>query len=77
MNLKTFFKTHKKSILMVFFLCVLGVTLFIAVRKFSTHTIVIGHPDNIVVISPNESQDVVVIGNPHSLKVKPNNKNKN
>ena len=76
MDLKTFFKQHLKTILLL--LCLAAIALFavIGLRKLSNHTVVIGHPDNIVVISPTESQDVIVIGDPQQVKIKPNNKNK-
>lgn len=36
-----------------------------------SHSIVIGHPSEIIVISPENSQDVIVIGDPDKVNVKP------
>lgn len=77
MEVKTFLKQHLKTILLVLFLVAIVFFVYTGVRKLSNHTLVLGHSDNIVVISPNESQDVIVIGDPHQVKIKPNNKNKN
>lgn len=76
MSLKTLFKQHAKSLLLVLCLVALVFCVFLGLRKLSNHTLVIGQPDNIVVISPTESQDVIVIGDPQQVKIKPNNKNK-
>lgn len=76
MDLKTFFKQHLRTVLLVLFLAVIVFCVLLGVRKLSNHTLVVGHPDNIVVISPTESQDVIVIGDPQQVKIKPNNKNK-
>lgn len=76
MDLKTPLQRHIKTILLL--LCLVALVFFVvsALRKLSNHTLVIGQPDNIVVISPTESQDVIVIGDPQQVKIKPNNKNK-
>lgn len=74
MEVKTFFKQHLKTILLALFLVAIVVCVVSGLRKLSSHTFVVGHPDNIVVISPNESQDVIVIGDPQQVKIKPNNK---
>ena len=76
MEVKPFLKQHLKTILLALFLVVIVIFVISGVRKLSNHTLVVGHPDNIVVISPNESQDVIVIGDPQQLKIKPNKKNK-
>lgn len=73
MDVKTFLKQHLKTILLVLFLAVIAICVISGFRKLSSHTLVVGHPDNIVVISPNESQDVIVIGDPETVKVKPKN----
>lgn len=75
MEVKTFLKQHLKTILLVLFLVAIVVCFVTGVRNLTNHTLVVGHPDNIVVISPNESQDVIVIGDPQQVKIKPNNKN--
>lgn len=76
MEVKPFLKQHLKTILLALFLVAIVICVISGVRKLSHHTLVVGHPDNIVVISPNESQDVIVIGDPQQVKIKPNNKNK-
>lgn len=76
MELKTFLKQHLKTILLALFLVAIVIFVISGFRNLSNHTLVVGHPDNIVVISPNESQDVIVIGDPQRVKINPNNKNK-
>ena len=73
MEIKTFIKQNARRILLALFLVIIAVSVALALRKMSNHSLVIGHPDNIVVISPNESQDVIIIGDPDHVKVKPRN----
>lgn len=44
------------------------------VKRMKHHSIVIGHPSEIIVISPENSQDVIVIGDPNKVNVKPKKK---
>lgn len=74
MEMKTFLKSHWKTILLCVFLVVIVLGVFRLSRDLRGHSLILGNPDNIVVISPNESQDVVIIGDPEHVKVKPNNK---
>lgn len=74
MEVKTFLRSHLKTILLALFLVAIVVCVAYSCRKMTNHSLVIGHPDNIVVISPNESQDVIVIGDPDNVKVKPKKK---
>lgn len=69
-----FFKKHWKKVLCIFLLLVLAFSLMSFVRRTAGRSIIIGHPDNIIVISPEESQDVIVIGDPEKVQVKPKNK---
>lgn len=69
-----FLKTHWKKVLFVLLFLILALSLIFMVRRTADRSIIIGHPDNIIVISPEESQDVIVIGDPESIKVKPKNK---
>lgn len=50
--------------------------LSLAYKAVEEKTMIIGEPDSVVVISPDESQDVIIIGDTDNLKVKPTNKNK-
>lgn len=45
--------------------------IYTGVKKMQSHSIVIGHPSEIIVISPENSQDVIVIGDPEKINVKP------
>lgn len=74
MEVKTFLKQHLKTILLALFLGAIVICVALTCRKMANHSLIIGHPENIVVISPNESQDVIVIGDPANVKVKPKNK---
>lgn len=40
-------------------------------KNLADRSIIIGNPDNIVIVSPENSQDVIVIGDPDQVKVKP------
>ena len=73
--MKEFFLKHWKKLLVILLLLLLSVGLMRLVRQSSHHSLIIGHPDNIIVISPAESQDVIVIGDPDKVTVKPKNKN--
>lgn len=68
------FKNPLEKVLCVLLFLVIVFSLISLVRRTADRSIIIGHPDNIIVISPEESQDVIVIGDPESIKVKPKNK---
>lgn len=72
--MKDLFLKHWKKFLVILLLLLLFLGLSHLVRQSSDHSIIIGHPDNIIVISPEESQDVIVIGDPEKVKVTPKNK---
>lgn len=72
--MKDLFLKHWKKLLVILLLLLLYLGLSYLVRQSSDHSIIIGHPDNIIVISPEESQDVIVIGDPEKVKVTPKNK---
>ena len=72
--MKDLFFKYWKMFLVIFLLLLLFLGLSHLVRQSSDHSIIIGHPDNIIVISPEESQDVIVIGDPEKVKVTPKNK---
>lgn len=72
--MKEFILKHWKKFLVILLLILLYLGLSHLVRQSSDHSIIIGHPDNIIVISPEESQDVIVIGDPEKVKVTPKNK---
>ena len=63
-----FIKKHWRKILLLLLLLLL---LFFGLRALGERSVIVGNPDNIVVISPDESQDVIVIGDPEEVKVKP------
>ena len=69
--MKTFLKTHWKKILFVLLLLFVG---FYCSHHLKNRSIVIGQPNNIILISPEQSQDVIVIGDPDRVNVKPKNK---
>ena len=72
--MKDLFLKHGKKFLVILLLLLLFLGISRLVRQSSDHSIIIGHPDNIIVISPEESQDVIVIGDPEKVKVTPKNK---
>ena len=72
--MKDLFLKHWKKFLVILLLLLLFLGISRLVRQSSDHSIIIGHPDNIIVISPEESQDVIVIGDPEKVKVTPKNK---
>ena len=77
LTMKTFLNyIHKnKSLLVKILLFSLAfVAIYIGVRKITTHSIVIGHPSEIIVISADNGQDVIVIGDPEKVNVKPKRK---
>lgn len=76
MEVKTFLKQHLKTILSLLLIGVFIYLLSLAYKAVEERTMIIGDPDSIVVISPDESQDVIVIGDTEKLNVKPTNKNK-
>lgn len=71
MNLKQFILSNKSILLKIVLLFIASVAIYIGVRKISSHSLVIGHPSEIIVISPENSQDVIVIGDPNKVNVKP------
>lgn len=75
MEVKKFIQQYGKRLLLLFFLIAIVVGLFRLTNDLKGRSLILGNPDNIVVISPNESQDVIVIGDPAQVKVKPQNKN--
>lgn len=72
--MKEFLMKHKK--VLIFFVLFLIFFLFMlkGAKMMQNRSIIIGQPDNIVLISPEESQDVIVIGDPEKVQVKPKNK---
>lgn len=66
-----FLKKHWKKLLCAVLVIAICITLISLGREVSDRSIIIGHPDNIVLISPEESQDVIVIGDPEQIRVKP------
>lgn len=76
MEVKTFLKQHAKTILSLLLIGIFVYLLSLAYKAVEEKTMIIGEPDSVVVISPDESQDVIIIGDTDNLKVKPTNKNK-
>lgn len=74
MQVKAIIQQYGKPLFLLFFLIAIVVGLFRLTNDLKGRSFILGNPDNIVVISPNESQDVVIIGDPEQVKVKPSNK---
>ena len=72
--MKEFLVKHKKVLIFLFLLLVAFLFMLKGAKMMQNRSIIIGQPDNIVLISPEESQDVIVIGDPEKVQVKPKNK---
>lgn len=72
--MKEFFMKHKKVLFFLVLLLVAFLFMLKGAKMMQNRSIIIGQPDNIVLISPEESQDVIVIGDPDKVQVKPKNK---
>lgn len=65
---------HKKVLIFLVLLLIVFLFMLKGAKMMQNRSIIIGQPDNIVLISPEESQDVIVIGDPEKVHVKPKNK---
>lgn len=72
--MKEFLVKHKKVFIFLFLLFIAFLFMLKGAKMMQNRSIIIGQPDNIVLISPDESQDVIVIGDPEKVQVKPKNK---
>lgn len=70
MKILSIIRQHWRKFAVVILLILCLVLAKMTVKK----SLIIGDPDNIIVISPEQSQDVIVIGDPETIKVKPKNK---
>lgn len=66
-----FLKKHAKIILAFLLIGIFVYLLSLAYNALEEKTMIVGDSDSIVVITPNESQDVIVIGDTEKLNVKP------
>lgn len=73
-NFLQFIHNNKSLLVKIFLFSVACLAIYIGVRKISSHSIFIGHPSEFIVISPENSQDVIVIGDPEKVNVKPKRK---
>lgn len=65
-------KKNVWKILRIFFALAVLVCIYQFCQKnLSNRAIVIGSPDNIILISPENTQDVIVVGDPEQITVKP------
>lgn len=71
MKIIHYIRNNLSKILVFLFALILCSIIYIGVKKMQSHSIVIGHPSEIIVISPENSQDVIVIGDPDKVNVKP------
>lgn len=70
-KLRDFLRSHRKL-----FLWIIGISLLLAFflyffRKSEGRSLIIGDPESIVVITPDNSQDVIIIGDPSDIRFKP------
>lgn len=72
--MKEFLAKNKKVLIFLFLLLIVFLFMLKGAKMMQNRSIIIGQPDNIVLISPEESQDVIVIGDPEKVQVKPKNK---
>lgn len=74
MSIFQFIHNNKSRIVKVLVSILVLIAIFaicIGAKRMKHHSIVIGHPSEIIVISPENSQDVIVIGDPNKVNVKP------